>query len=64
LDSFNYLSRKETKIEINKPSDRKNLSNNQKIIWLGLFFVVSVLWLNNVREVQQDEIAYSRMALT
>jgi len=51
---------KESKYEINKPSDKSNLSGKQKKwIILGLF-ILAVVWLNNVREVQQDEIAFSQ----
>jgi cell division protease FtsH len=59
-DGINTVFRRESKIEINKPLDKSKLTNKQKYFWLGLFFLMAVIVLNNVRQVQQDEIAYSR----
>jgi cell division protease FtsH len=60
LDWIHYLFKNETGGGIKKPTDNKKLSNKQKSIWVGLFFIFAVLWLYTVRETQQDEIAYSQ----
>ena len=43
-----------------KPTETKKMSNQQKSIWVGLFFIFAVLWFYTVRETTQDEIAYSQ----
>jgi len=61
LDGIDNLASKETELEINKPPVKKNLSGKQKMmLFLGLLFILLVFWLNGVREVEQDEIAYSQ----
>lgn len=54
------LSGKKSQYDINKPTDKNNSSGKQKkLIFLGLL-ILAVVWLNNFREVQQDEIAFSQ----
>ena len=60
LDWIRYLFKNEPEVGRKKPTETKKMSNQQKSIWVGLFFIFAVLWFYTVRETAQDEIAYSQ----
>ena len=60
LDWIRYLFKNEPEVGRKKPTETKKMSNQQKSIWVGLFFIFAVLWFYTVRETTQDEIAYSQ----
>ncbi|MGZ8187014.1 MAG: ATP-dependent zinc metalloprotease FtsH, partial [Methylobacter sp.] len=74
MTGLGYLSKQETKIEINKPVGKQEPkteinkpldkeaadTKRRRFIYLGLILIMTLFWLNSAREVQRDEIPYSQ----
>jgi cell division protease FtsH len=58
---LSFFSRKEPELELNKPSNAKQIGDKQKkAAYLVLLLILALFVLNNFTEVQRDEIPYSQ----
>lgn len=60
MTGFNYLFKQGPEREFNKPLDKDTKSRQRKILYFALLLILSLTFINSVREVQQDEIPYSQ----
>ncbi|MGR8979030.1 MAG: ATP-dependent zinc metalloprotease FtsH [Gammaproteobacteria bacterium] len=58
---WNFLSRSKPERELNRPPlDEEKKAKQRKVIYLALLFLLSLLVLNNISQIQRDEIPYSQ----
>ncbi|MEI7994243.1 MAG: ATP-dependent metallopeptidase FtsH/Yme1/Tma family protein, partial [Methylococcaceae bacterium] len=61
ISEFGFLAKRDSELELNKPSDDKvNGLKKKRFVYLALFLILMLSLLNNVNEMQRDEISYGQ----
>ena len=61
ISEFDFLAKRDSELELNKPSDDKvNGLKKKRFVYLALFLILMLSLLNNVNEMQRDEISYGQ----
>jgi cell division protease FtsH len=61
ITGLNDSSKQESRIEINKPLDKEASEvKSRRFIYFSLILILTLFWLNSAREIQRDEIPFSR----